>query len=98
MTTWFPQVSEQSQTLSRLSLERDINILVILPQESTASAAIFGKRGGYSHTILADPEGSLIEPVNLQLLPAHIFLDGEGKIKHVKSGLLDDTEIRNLLN
>jgi len=67
--------------------------VVIIPQESVSSVAIFRKRGGYSIPIIADPDGTLVDPLGIETVPTHIFVDRKGIIQDVRAGVFNKTEL-----
>ncbi len=93
LNTWLPTSSEQIKYLEKISKSENFKAVVIVPQESPSKVETFKKIGEYALPIYSDYEGKLIDELNLQNLPAHIFLDRTGKIKIIKTGVLTDNEI-----
>ena len=93
LSSWSPQTSEQLAALDALASNKEINAVVVMSQESAASVAIFRKRGGYTIPIIADPDGILVEPLNIRSLPTHIFMDRKGTIQSVVTGVLSKEKL-----
>ncbi|MBI5044635.1 MAG: redoxin domain-containing protein [Candidatus Levybacteria bacterium] len=92
INTWHPASSEQIKILEKLS-DSGLKVVTIFPQESASKIALYKKRGGYSLPMYADPDGTLVTPLNLQSLPTHVFLDRKGIITGIKKGILSAQEI-----
>lgn len=97
LTSWSPQTSGQLSVLGDLAAKKEINVVVVMPQESVSAVSIFRKRGGYKVPIIADPDGILVEPLNIQSIPTHVFLNRRGTIQSVVSGVLSKEEILDRL-
>ena len=96
VSTWEPQTSDQLNSLEKFKLKNDgVNTIAVVTQESVSKVNIFKKTGGYSIPIVADPDGILVLPLNIQSLPTHIFIDRKGIIKEAVVGFLNDTELLN---
>jgi len=99
LNTWSPLAVSQLGDLEVVARNKDVNLVVIVPQESAASLTIFQKRGGYKLTMLADPDGELVEVVNLNSVPTHLFINRKGVVQKVKVGLMPSKELlENLVN
>jgi hypothetical protein len=99
LNSWAPNSSDQLNNLEKLANRADIKSLVVVPQESTSGVAIYQKRGNYQLTMVADPDGLLIKPFNIQFLPTHIFVNRTGLVRKVEVGVLSADEITtNLLD
>jgi hypothetical protein len=93
LNTWLPQASDQVKILENTG----VSSLVIVPQESASRVNIYKRTGNYKINIIADPDGKLIQLLNVQAFPTHFFLDKSGVIKKIKSGLLTKEQIRKEL-
>jgi hypothetical protein len=93
LNTWSPMTASQLSVLDALAAVSTINLLVIVPQESTASVATFMKRGAYEVRIVADPDGALISPTAYTTSPTHIFVDRKGIVTSVITGLVTKEKI-----
>jgi hypothetical protein len=80
-----------------LTDEQGQQVLVIMPQESSASVSVFAKQGRYQVEMVADPDGKLIEPLHLMNLPTHFFLNRKGVVTHVSTGVLTTQEVQPAL-
>ena len=92
LATWFPDTAEQIKILEGLR-EEEFSASVIVPQESKSTVEIYKKRGRYLVEMFSDPDGKLVEPLGLKFLPAHFFLDENAKIKMIRFGILNKSEL-----
>lgn len=97
LNTWLPQAAAQLSVLSDLSIKKEMNIVAIIPQETASSVAMYKKRAGLSVTVLADPDGGLIDSLGLHALPSHVFVDRKGIIKYIQTGLYDKEQLLDML-
>lgn len=97
LNTWSPQTPEQIKILEVLTNESEIKVVVIVPQESASFVEIYKKRAGYKIEIIADPDGTLVNPLSLQTSPTHFFLDRKGQIKKQKTGVFTKEELLDYL-
>lgn len=88
INTWSPQTALQLAELVKLSEKKELNVVGIIPQESVSAVSIFRRRGGYPIPIVADPDGTLIEPLAIASVPTHVFVNRKGVITAVKTGFL----------
>lgn len=94
LTSWGPTTSEQIEILEDFSKKNQlIRTSAVLVHDQQSVARIFQKTGDYDIEILSDPDGNLIHNLNLNLLPAHVFLDRKGVVKNIKVGVLNEEEI-----
>lgn len=93
MSTWLPQLAQQLEALETAKEQEDVESLVIMSQNSSASVNVFAKRGGYGIPMIADPDGILIEPLHVTSLPTHYFLDRRGIVTRVMTGVLSTDEL-----
>jgi hypothetical protein len=96
LNSWDPNASTQIGFLEK-SRASGVNSIIIFEQETSSRITIFKRRGGYTVPMLADQDGELIEPLGIQTLPMHLFLDRRGTIKKVMYGILNKEEIENNL-
>jgi peroxiredoxin len=96
LSSWYPQTVTQLASLEKFSQKfPDTRVVVIMNQESVTATEIFRKRSKASVSIIADPDGILLDPFSIQTLPTHYFLDPKGIISSIKSSLLTESEIEN---
>ena len=93
LNTWWPQAGMQLQRLEELSAHKEINVLVLVPQESPSQVEIFRRRGGYSVPMVADKDGDLVDPLQYQLMPTHYFVNRKGVIGKVITGMAGEREL-----
>jgi hypothetical protein len=99
LSTWSPYVSQQLKFAQNLAVNPQINIVPIVSQETSTSVSVFGKRGGYSFPVYADPDGLLVKPMELSFLPTNIFVDRKGIVQKIKVGILTENELlENVVN
>ena len=91
VSTILPDTSSQIAILENLT--DSINLVVVVPQESSSTVEIYKKRGHYNVDMLDDPDGKLVEPLSLRFLPVHFFVGVDEKIKSVKYGVLSKGEL-----
>ncbi len=87
LNTWSPLTPSQLAILDNMSGNASVNLLVIVPHESAASVSTFMKRGAYTFRMVADPDGTLIEPLQYRSSPLHMFVNRKGIITAVIQGL-----------
>ena len=93
LNTWTPSAFDQLTILERIIQNKGYQTFVIVPQEAYEEVFMFSQRGSYKVPIIADPDGDLLEKLEITSLPAHIFVDRFGLIKNIKIGLLSKEEI-----
>ena len=94
LSSWEPQSSDQLLALDHFhAANPGVNTLAIAVQESVSRVNIFQKNGGYALPIVADPDGLLVQPLGLESLPTHLFLDRKGIIKEVITGYLNESTL-----
>jgi hypothetical protein len=99
LNTWSPQTSQQLSIMDNLPENSQILTLGVISQETSSKVTVLKKRGSYKTRILADPDGELIENLNLHSTPTHLFINRKGVITNVKVGVLTEDElISNLIN
>jgi peroxiredoxin len=94
ISTWEPQTADQLRETEKLATNNSgINVMAVSVQESVSKTNIFKKVGGYDVKIMADPDGVLVEPLGLESLPRHLFLDRKGVIKETVLGFMTEKEM-----
>jgi hypothetical protein len=97
INTWLPQAAAQLSILSELATKKELNIVVIVPQETASSVALYKKRASISFTVVADPDGDLIDTLAAHTLPTHILVDRKGIIRSIQTGLYDKEQLLDML-
>ena len=97
VSTWSPPALEQILVLDRLIQGKVIPVAVVITQETVSRVTIFQNRGNYKLPIVVDRDGDLVEEYNLNSLPTHYFLDREGVIKKIVTGVLNQEEFKQVL-
>ena len=67
------------------------SIVMINSQEDSSVVKSFLRRGGYNVTIALDTNGSSTEDFNIKSLPTSFFIDKDGIIREIYSGVLSKT-------
>lgn len=93
LTSWLPQTSEQLSILSQVAQNTQLRIVPVMVQEPLQKTLMLARGGHYELSVLADPDGLLVEPLNIQTLPTHLFLNRKGIVKRVKFGVMTGEEI-----
>jgi hypothetical protein len=97
LNTWLPTATSQMAILDDVVKKQELNAVVIVPQETVSSVAIFKNRGGYAVPVVADPDGDLVEPLMLSTMPTHIIVNRKGVITNVKSGVFIKDELFDMI-
>lgn len=95
MNSWIPQFSYQLAQYQEAGVSSDREFLIILPHQSDAGVALMKKRGLYDLTMLADPDGTLIVPLSLYVMPMHLSVDRNGIVTGINQGLLSGGDLVN---
>ena len=98
LSTWAPTVSEQLGSLSQLQKNPDTNIEPVALQQDTGQAVAYDQIAGYNLTWLTDPNSTLTNLFNATSLPTNYFIDRQGIVRQVISGVLTKQEILNNLS
>lgn len=98
MSNWAPTTSEQLPALDELSHNKGFNINPIALQENAGKMRAYQAISGYSLPWLADPDSTTSDIFNITSLPTHYFVDREGKIKKVITGVLSKSELLDTLS
>lgn len=93
---WSPLSLEQAPILSEVSkdLKKDQAVLVVSLQESIATTQTLMKKGNYMFSVVADKDGNTAADYNVTILPHHVFIDSEGKIRETFTGVLTKEEMQ----
>jgi len=94
---WSPTTVEQLSVLTALQQNPNINVVPIFVQDSLATVSEYLTTNGYNLTALADPSGTLVQPLQVGYLPTYYFLDQSGNIKKVTVGVLSGSELQTAL-
>jgi peroxiredoxin len=93
VSTWSPQAQEQIGILDRLYGEGRVKGIMVFSGESVAKVKVFKARGRYRSSFVVDADSTLVEGYGLTGLPTHYFLDAEGKVKEMVSGVMSEEEM-----
>jgi peroxiredoxin len=64
-----------------------IGISVITPQEIQSEVTLFKARGNYTVPMFADANGTLVNPLEVRVVPMHFIIDKNGKIRKILYGV-----------
>jgi hypothetical protein len=93
LNSWQPQAVSQINALEKFSRDNpDTNALIIMTEESVPAAALYMKRAGTGIRIVADPDGTLIDPFKLVFIPTQVFINPQGLVTGSVSHQLSDSE------
>lgn len=99
LNSWSPQTPVQMVELERFSqAEPNLNVAVILEQESATVSQLYARRGGYKIPVFADPDGELVDPLKIRTLPVHFLLNRSGVIQKEIKGVLNERDLLDNLN
>lgn len=93
MSSWSPTTSEQLPALRDLSANKDINIEPVAIQENASRINAYLSISGYDMYWLTDPSSSTNSSYPVNSLPTHYFIDRNGTIKKVVSGVLSQHQL-----
>jgi hypothetical protein len=95
ITSWHPLLNSYLNVLD--DLNRDgIDSYPVLMQEKKSSATYLKKRGHYDLDIFTDPDGKLLEGIEVNGLPTTLIVDRFGQIQNIKVGSISEEEIKVL--
>ena len=91
--TWNVESANQLKILDEYitSLKKEnnfVSIISINSQEELSLVKSFIKRGGYDVPVALDSNGSLTEDFNIKSLPTAFFVDRDGIVREIYSGVL----------
>ncbi len=93
--SWSPTTIGQLSILANLQKNSNINVIPIFIQDSLANITQYIKNNGYNLVALADPNGTLVQPLQIGYLPTYYFLNQNGYIKKVAVGVLSASELQS---
>jgi hypothetical protein len=91
---WAPPALEQIALISNY----DLPSTIVINNSTVSKDQVFLKKGGYKTDFVVDRDVELLESYNLSSTPTHYFLDRSGIVQRVVTGVLDETEINQILN
>lgn len=95
LSPYLPNTSTQLASLK----SSQVSSIVIFPNLSPSQTYLFGVRGNYSQAFYSDPDGLLVAPLSIFSSPTHVFVNKEGIVKQVITGLLSPADlIHNIPN
>jgi hypothetical protein len=87
LNTWLPNASTQVSYLDMVQKQAHIGISVITPQEIQSEVTLFKARGNYTVPMFADANGTLVNPLEVRVVPMHFIIDKNGKIRKILYGV-----------
>ncbi len=97
LNSWNPLSYAQMSILNEVASESEIEVGAIFPQQTASRINMLKQRGAYKFPMLADPDGLLVEPLNILQLPMNIYVSRNGTIESVTYGVLNSYEIEKKL-
>ena len=97
-SSWVPTSSEQTEALSKLQANKDINVVVAAIGEKLARLKAYSAISGSNLIWTADPDSILMAGFNPQAQPTHLFIDRKGVIQKIISGVLSEKELTDNLS
>lgn len=91
INTWHPVTPSQMTALSKL------NAIAVFPHQSPSQIDAFAAHGKYTSSLIADPDGELVEPLKYTTSPTHYFLDKTGTIRNIRTGYLSNQQLIDLI-
>jgi peroxiredoxin len=98
-TTWNPAAQDQVVILDSyfqdIKAKENIALLTVNNLENKSAVLNFISRGGYALPVLLDKDGKVGELYGISSLPETFFIDPEGMVKEIFSGVLNKEEVQN---
>lgn len=96
INTWSPPAVEQLSVLNEVYNQADIPLVVVSNQETLSKVRVFTRKAEYRLPVVVDTDGMLVEPLGINSLPMHLFIDRNGRIKYAATGVLNADEISQI--
>lgn len=97
MATWSPGTAELLPYIEELQKNKDFRFMPLFVQERKEKVASYMKSGGYDVSALVDPEGQLVEKLQVSDVPTHYIVDRRGTVKRVIKGTLNKDKLLKAL-
>jgi len=94
LNSWNPLSFGQLAQLNKTSDNGQFEIIAIFPQESAAKIDVLRQKGNYTFRMMADPDGLLIQPLNILSLPMNLYISKNGTIENVMYGIINSDEMQ----
>jgi len=94
LATWAPAADEQLPALEALAKARpDVNVRLLYMGERAGKVQAALARAGYGLTAIIDAHATLGAALGAANVPMHYFIDREGSVKVVKTGVLQSGDL-----
>jgi hypothetical protein len=93
LATWSPYAASQLPALASTQSDPDVNVVPVFSAQDPALATAYVQTAGYNLTGLVDPDGALVSPLRIGVVPEQIFVDRSGHIKKVMFGVLSSKQL-----
>ncbi len=93
ISSWVPNAEDQIRELQTLKDQGEVNVQTIVLLESKEKFAAFQKIAGYNLNFLSDPLGSSVQDFPVTVLPSHLLIGSDGKIKAEVTRFLSKEEL-----
>jgi peroxiredoxin/chitodextrinase len=98
MSSWAPTTNAQLPALNQLSSNKDFNVEPIALQQNVNEMRAYQAISGYNLAWLADPDSTTSANFITPSLPTHYFIDRNGVIREIVTGVLSEQELQNALS
>jgi peroxiredoxin len=96
-STWSPNMAEQLSILSSLQSNQNLNIVPIALQQNLGQVQAYTAIAGLNLNWLVDPTSTLTAEYGSPNMPTQLFVDRNGIIRQVFTGILSQSQIENKL-
>jgi len=97
LPSWHPTTNRYLKTVDEL-FRNKVNVYPVLIQENLSSSESIKRRGGYNLNIYADPDGEMLQDINISGLPTTWIVNRFGQVVKVKVGEISYQEIISVIN
>jgi hypothetical protein len=98
VATWAPAAAEQLPALSQLQADKNINVEPVALGQNAGQVQAYDQIAGYRLNWLADSDDTTTKIFNIQSLPTHYFINRNGVIRQIVTGVLSKQELLNDLS
>lgn len=99
--SWCGPCQMEAPALDRLSKrmrDRNVAVIGVNTNDQRARALEFARRGNLSYTLVHDQDSEVAERYGVESLPTLVFIDKNGMVSAVRTGLTDEGSIEALLS
>lgn len=99
--SWCGPCQIEAPSLDRLSKrmrDRNVAVIGVNTNDQPARALEFARRGNLTYTLVHDHDSEVAERYGVETLPTLVFIDKNGTVSAVRTGLVDEGSIEALLS